>query len=183
MKPCSTKGKVVNHVDDPFSFARSKALCSEVGKSSHTYWKFLYYMCTTQNLEGMKFIHKNNNSIWNIMLWSKAKYWNSAGQLKCCSRLSNSCYFTPERHQKRSGLKSKIVLGGMLPHPPRGRALRALLRFPTYSDQVHTGTHLFKILDPPLNTMLLYPYSSFWRPWPAMSDKNWKCGIMTHMFL
>ena len=38
----------------------------------------------------------------------------------------------------------------MLPDPPSGRASRALLRFAKYSDQVHTGPPLFKILDPPL---------------------------------
>ena len=72
------------------------------------------------------------------------------------SRSSNSCYFTPKRHQKR-GLKSKIFLGGggHAPRPPSGRALRALLRFAKCSDQVHTGKTLFKILDPPLLRYLL----------------------------
>ena len=33
VKPCSTKGRAVNQVDAPFSFARSTDLCSEVGRS------------------------------------------------------------------------------------------------------------------------------------------------------
>ena len=36
------------------------------------------------------------------------------------------------------------------PDPPSGCALHTLLHFAKYSDQVHTGIPLFKILDPPL---------------------------------
>ena len=53
-----------------------------------------------------------------------------------------------------TGLKSKIFLGGreggMPPDPPIGCTSHSLLCFANYSDQVHTGTPLFKIIDPPL---------------------------------
>ena len=37
----------------------------------------------------------------------------------------------------------------MTPDPSSGRVSRALLRFAKYSDRVHTGAPLSKILDPP----------------------------------
>ena len=33
-KPCSVRGRAVNQVEDPFSVAKSMALCSETGKFS-----------------------------------------------------------------------------------------------------------------------------------------------------
>ena len=69
------------------------------------------------------------------------------------SRSSNSCYFTPKRHWNdliRSEIKS--FPGGHTPQILLVGALCALyyMRFTKYSDQVHSATPLFKILDPPL---------------------------------
>ena len=70
------------------------------------------------------------------------------------SRLSNSCYFTPKRHQKQSrgDWNQKIFLGDMPADPPNGHASHALLCF---TNQVHTGTPPFKILDLPLTVYRL----------------------------
>ena len=53
----------------------------------------------------------------------------------------------------KNGLKRSEILGGHVPtcHTPLARALRALYAI----SHVHTGTPLFKILDPPL--ICLYP--------------------------
>ena len=63
---------------------------------------------------------------------------------------SNSGCFTPKQHQKRSQKVWNQIFswGDMSPkcHTPLARALRSLYAI----SHVHTGTPLFKILDPPL---------------------------------
>ena len=59
------------------------------------------------------------------------------------SRSSNFFNFTPRIHQKRSQkVRNPTFSWGACPQTPLAGVLRVL--------QSHTGTHLFKILDPPL---------------------------------
>ena len=121
-------------------------------------------------------------SVWERFVVAKIFFFSRASQLLCslcgakrshafkfCERLkasntmtrfgsrsSNSCYFTPKRHQKRSQKvwNQKFSCGGMPPHPWSRRASRAFLHFAKYSDQLHNRTPFFKILDPPLDRLL-----------------------------
>ena len=112
---------------------------------------------------------------------------------KFCERLKASNYTWQQVvqlllfHPRNDLRKSEIKFfpgggggGGMPTHPPSGRTSHALLCFAKNTDQVHTGTPLFKILDPPLVIQLLQPLSVIVVPTTMSSLAPFPCSPSHH---